>query len=90
MLRHIIHDWDDERSTLILKNCRKAMPRGGQLLLIETVIPAGNEPSFGKLLDLNMLVMPGGTERTEHEYRQLLGGADFELKRSRTDAPTWT
>jgi len=81
LLRHIIHDWDDERSTVILKNCRRAMARGSRLLLIESVIPAGNEPSFGKLLDLNMLVMPGGAERDEQQYRQLLRGADFELAR---------
>jgi hypothetical protein len=57
------------------------MARGSRLLLIESVIPAGNEPSFGKLLDLNMLVMPGGAERDEQQYRQLLRGADFELAR---------
>ena len=81
LLRHIIHDWDDERSTVILKNCRRAMSKGARLLLVESVIPVGNDPSFGKLLDLNMLVMPGGAERTEQEYRQLLQGADFELAR---------
>jgi len=81
LLRHIIHDWDDERSTVILKNCRRAMSKDNRLLLVESVIPAGNEPSFGKLLDLNMLVMPGGAERTEQEYRQLLRGANFELAR---------
>jgi hypothetical protein len=81
LLRHIIHDWDDERSTLILKNCRQASTTGGRLLLVESVIPAGNEPSFGKLLDLNMLVMPGGAERTEQEYHQLLQAAGFELTR---------
>jgi hypothetical protein len=79
LLRHIIHDWDDEESLTILKNCRQAMSAQGRLLLIETVIPPGNEASFAKLLDLNMLVLPGGQERTEAEYRRLFAAAGFEL-----------
>lgn len=53
----------------------------GKLLVIEMVIPPGNEPHFGKLLDLNMLVLPGGQERTEAEYRKLYAGAGFKLER---------
>lgn len=83
MLRHIIHDWDDAESLTILKNCRKALEgnRQGRLLVLESVIPAGNDPMFGKLLDLNMLVIPGGLERTEHEYRELFAAAGFRLTR---------
>ena len=80
LLRHIIHDWDDECSHRILSNCRRALPSGGRLLLVESVIPPGNEPDWGKLLDLNMLVMPGGLERTEAEYRALFEATGFSLK----------
>jgi len=83
MLRHIIHDWDDAESLTILKNCRKALEgkRQGRVLVLESVIPPGNDPMFGKLLDLNMLVIPGGLERTEQEYRELFGDAGFRLAR---------
>jgi hypothetical protein len=81
MMRHIIHDWDDEKSLTILRNCHAAMPDGGKLLLIESVIPPGNEPFAGKLLDLVMLLIPGGKERTEAEYRTLLDEGGFKLSR---------
>lgn len=80
-LRHIIHDWDDEDSLRILRNIRQAMPPQGRLLLVEHVLPAGDAPSSGKLLDLNMLVMPGGIERTEDEFRRLYELAGFRLNR---------
>jgi hypothetical protein len=79
MMKHIVHDWDDERATLLLRNCRRAIDAAGRLLVIEAVIAPGNEPSFAKLLDLEMLVMPGGRERTEDEYRELFAAAGFEL-----------
>jgi hypothetical protein len=79
LLRHILHDWDDERAVRILRNCERAMPTGGRLLVVESVLPLGNEPSFGKLLDLTMLVIPGGLERTEEEFRALLETAGFRL-----------
>jgi hypothetical protein len=79
MLKHIIHDWDDEPAAAILRCCRQAIAPGGRLLVIEMVIPAGNEPHFGKLLDLEMLAIPGGLERTEQEFRQLFATAGFEL-----------
>ena len=81
LMRHIIHDWDDERATKILQNVHRAMGKGGRLLLVEGVIPPGNEPSFGKLLDLTMFVIPGGKERTEDEYRKLFAGCGFTLTR---------
>lgn len=81
LMRHIIHDWTDEQSLTILRNIRKVIPAHGKLLVIEMVIPPGNEPHFGKLLDLNMLVLPGGQERTEAEYRQLYAEAGFRLER---------
>lgn len=79
MMRHIIHDWDDEKSVTILRNCHQAMSSSGRLLIVESVIPPGNEPFGGKFLDLVMLLIPGGKERTEDEYRTLLGRAGFEL-----------
>jgi hypothetical protein len=80
ILKKIIHDWDDERALAILRNCHRAMPDGGRLLLVEPVVPTGSEPSFTKLLDLLMLVWtPGGRERTEAEHRALLTQAGFEV-----------
>jgi hypothetical protein len=80
-LKWILHDWDDEQCTTILRNCHRAMAKGGKLLLVESVIPRGNEPYLGKLIDLVMLVMTGGRERTEDEFRGLLATAGFRLSR---------
>ena len=80
VLRHIIHDWDDDDAVSILRNCRKAMNPEGRVLLVETVIPPMNEPCFGKWLDLMMLIV-GGRERTEEQYRRLLPRAGLELNR---------
>ena len=81
LMRHIIHDWDEARCIQILKHVRAVLPAGGKLLLIEAVVPMGNEPSFGKLIDINMLVMPGGKERTADEYKALYAAAGFKLSR---------
>ena len=81
LLAQILHDWDDERSTVILRQCRRAMPMHGKLLVIELVLPLGEEPFFGKWLDLHMLVMAGARERTAEEYRILFDSAGFELVR---------
>jgi hypothetical protein len=79
LMRHIIHDWNDEQARQILGNVRKVIGSSGRLLIIENVIPPGNDPGFAKLLDLNMLVIPGGKERTEAEYRELFAAARFRL-----------
>lgn len=81
MFKHIIHDWDPASCHRILQTCRRAMSPGSKLLLLEMVVPPGNQPSFAKILDLEMLVFPGGQERTEEEYRSLLAGAGFCLHR---------
>lgn len=81
LLRHIIHDWDDEQSTRILRNVHAALGADGKVLLVESVIPPGNEPFFGKLLDLTMLVLPGGQERTREEYETLFAAGGFRLTR---------
>jgi hypothetical protein len=82
VIKKVIHDWDDKQATAILRTIRAAIPDGGRLLLMEPVIAPGNEPSYAKLLDLLMLVYPGGRERTEAEHRELLGGAGFSLQRA--------
>jgi hypothetical protein len=81
LLRHIIHDWDEEKCLAILRNCHRAMMPGKKLLVVESVIPRGNEPFGGKFLDLVMLLIPGGKERTEEEYRALFEKAGFKLAR---------
>lgn len=81
LLRHIIHDWDDDKAITILRNVRKAIPSNGRILIVENVIPPGNGPHFGKLLDLTMLVMPGGQERTAEEYQGLCSESGFHLTR---------
>jgi ubiquinone/menaquinone biosynthesis C-methylase UbiE len=81
LMRHIIHDWDDEKATKILHNVHRAIGKEGRLLVVEGVIPPGNDPSFGKLLDLTMLVIPGGKERTKEEYRKLYEAGGFHLTR---------
>jgi hypothetical protein len=81
LMRHIIHDWDDDNSNMILRNCRRAMGQGSKLLVVEGVVPPGNEPSVSKFFDLAMLVSPGGMERTANEYRQLFEAAGFRLTR---------
>jgi hypothetical protein len=82
VLKWIIHDWDDQRSVEILKNCRSAMAANGRVLLVEAVIQPGTAASFSKCMDLNMLVMTGGRERTEAEYRALLESAGLRLTRT--------
>ena len=83
IMKNIIHDWDDDRALPILANIRKALDgrRDGRVILLEAVIPPGNEPDFGKLIDLEMLLMPGGRERTAEEFASLFERAGFELAR---------
>ena len=69
LLKWVLHDWDDATCLKILRNCFSAMKPGGRLWLIESIIPEGNSPAVSKLLDLNMLVITGGRERTVAEYR---------------------
>ena len=71
----------DPESITILGNCRRAMGEKGRVLIIETVIPPGNGRFFGKLVDLHMMMVTGGMERTEEEYAELLGQAGFRLSR---------
>jgi hypothetical protein len=79
LLSGIIHDWDDEAAEIILKNCRNSMRPQGKVLAIECVVPESDEPSFSKLLDLNMMVMTGGRERTEREFRELFDNSGLRV-----------
>ena len=81
LLKQILHDWDDERATRLLMNCHRALTPGGKLLLMEMVVPPDNRPSMAQAMDLNMLVLLSGRERTEAEYRDLLERAGFRLER---------
>jgi hypothetical protein len=81
ILSHVIHDWSEEQCLTILGHCRRAMNGGGRLLIVEMVLPEGDTPHFGKMLDILMLMLPGGRERTEPEYRELLEKAGFRLTR---------
>jgi O-methyltransferase len=80
-MRHIIHDWDDEKSITILKNVRQVLPAHGRVLLVEAIVEAGNAPSMAKSLDLTMLLLPGGQERTVAEYEQLFAVSGLKLAR---------
>ncbi len=80
VMQHIIHDWEDSDAIAILENCRKAMGPQAKVLLIEMVIPKGNDPCFGKWLDLMMLLVRG-RERTEEQYGRLFAAAGLELQR---------
>ncbi len=79
LLSHVIHDWNQEQCLTILGHCRRAMPANGRLLLVEMVLPEGDAPHPGKLLDMLMLSVPGGEERTPSEYRALLDRAGFRM-----------
>lgn len=81
IMKHIIHDWPDDRCLLLLKACRKGVNPGGKLLVVDDVIQPGNDFSPGKLLDLQMLIFPGGCERTEKQFRDLFAAADWRLTR---------
>jgi hypothetical protein len=82
-MKHILHDWTDEQATTILRNCRRALDgkRNGRVVLLEFVVPPGNQPHPSKIIDIEMLFFPGGRERMEQEWRELFAGAGFRLSR---------
>lgn len=81
MMKYIIHDWTDDQCASILANCRKAMAHGGRVLVVEHVLRPGNAPDWGKLLDINMLVLTGGRERTRVQFERLFARAGLRLLR---------
>ena len=81
MMKYIIHDWPDDICIKILGSCRAGVNPGGKLLVIDHVVPAGNEFSPGKIMDIEMLLFPGGKERTETQFRDLLASSGWRLNR---------
>jgi hypothetical protein len=81
ILAHVLHDWTDEQALLILRNCRKAVASHGRLLVIESVLPPGDTPHQGKMMDLLMMTVTGGIERTAEQFVAVLAEADFKLQR---------
>jgi hypothetical protein len=81
IMKHIIHDWYDDNCEKILRNIRNSMPDSGRVLIVDSVIPPGNDPHPGKILDLEMLLLPGGMERTAAEFETLLNNSGFRLTR---------
>jgi hypothetical protein len=79
LFKAILHDWDDERCIQILQTCRRAMAHGAALLVVEQELGPPNEGAAAKFSDLNMLVAPGGQERTPEEYAALFAGAGFRF-----------
>jgi hypothetical protein len=88
LLKSVIHDWDDETAIEILRACRAAMGDSGKLLVVERVIRPGNDPDPAKFSDLNMLVVPGGQERTADDFELAYAEAGFKLSNIiRTGSP---
>lgn len=81
VLSHVIHDWNPEQCLTILGHCRREISSRGHLLLVEMVLPEGDAPHPGKLLDMVMLTVPGGEERTPSQYSELLDQAGFRMTR---------
>jgi 2-polyprenyl-3-methyl-5-hydroxy-6-metoxy-1,4-benzoquinol methylase len=81
ILRHVIHDWADEEAIRILENCRNAMSPGGKVVIIELLLKAPNQPAFAPFMDLTMLTLLRGRERTVSEYREILTAAKLRLTR---------
>jgi SAM-dependent methyltransferase len=79
LMKLILHDWDDEACLKLLRNCRAAIAPNGRLLVIDQVVAPSNTRDPAKWLDLHMMVMLGGRERTEPEFRELFATAGFKL-----------
>jgi hypothetical protein len=80
LMKYILHDWNDEQCATILSRCREAMNPDGRVFVVDTLLESGNEPQLGKLMDINMLVLTGGRERTEAEFAELFGKSGLRLE----------
>ena len=80
IMKYILHDWNDDACVKILTNCRDAMNEKGKVLVVDNVIAPGNDPSWGKLLDIQMLII-GGRERTKKEFASIFAAAGLKLTR---------
>jgi hypothetical protein len=81
IMKHIIHDWYDEEATKILTTIANNMKPEARVLLVEMVLGEPNEPDLGKIMDIEMLVSPGGKERTAGEYRELFARVGLKMTR---------
>ena len=81
ILAHVLHDWDDVRATSILRNCRRSVPSGGRLLIVEALLPDNDAPHHSKMIDLLMMTVTGGAERSAANFSKLLAATDFEVAR---------
>lgn len=81
VMKYIIHDWPDDLCLKVLKGCRDGVNPGGKLLVVDCVVPGPNEFHIGKIMDLEMLLLPGGKERTEAEFRELFAASGWRLTR---------
>jgi hypothetical protein len=80
-MKRIIHDWDDDRAVGILRSCRDAMAETSRVLVIDAVMKPGNEPDPNKNLDLTIMALTPGRERTEDEFAALFAAAGLRLTR---------
>ena len=83
LMKNIIHDWDDDKAQMILRNCARALKSkpNGKVVLLELVVPPGNVPHMSKILDIEMLFFPGGRERMEGQYAELFAKSGLRLTR---------
>ena len=82
IVKNLIHDYDDAEAGKILSNLHRAIADNGKLLVVEMIVPPGNEPSLAKILDVEALIMTSGAmERTAEQYRQLFAGSGFKVTR---------
>lgn len=83
VMKHIIHDWEDDKAVVILRNCLKSLSgrRGAKILVVEMVVPPGDEPHFSKFIDMEMMALPSGRERSAKEFEQLFSAAGLRLER---------
>jgi hypothetical protein len=82
LLKSILHDWPDDRCVQILRNCERSLTPGGVVLVVETVLGRPGHEFHAAFSDLNMLVLPGGRERTEQQYATLFDDAGLRLSRT--------
>jgi O-methyltransferase domain len=87
LLKHILHDWNDDEAVSILKRCRESIRPGGTIVIIEMLLGEMGEPALGPLIDLNMMVMCTGRERTLDEYRRLIEKAGFHFSKVKPIPP---
>ena len=79
LLKHVLHNWDDDRAAVLLRRCAEAMPAGGRLLVIETILAPDNRADLAAMLDLEMMVLLGGRERRKPELRRMLAASGLSL-----------